>query len=389
MRVCWALFVLAASGACAPTSATLGTGGAASAGATGSAALGGASVTAAGGMTAQGGAQAAVSEGGTAIAAAGRANDGGAAARGGSANAAGTLNSGGADARGGSAGATAGNSAASGGVSANAGGAGRAGGGTAIGGSATGGALSAQGGTSAMGGRTSAALGGAQNGGSAGVAGYPPLTANVTLHVAGDSTACIFPTTDPTGRVGWASVLQQFFASGVTVDDAAQSGRSSKSFIDEGFWTSLKAKIHSGDYVFIEFGHNDEKSDDPARYTDAATTYRDYLTTYVTETRSLGGFPVLLTPISRRQFSGTTIVATHGAYPAAVIAVGQKTGTPVSDMTEKTRVFLESLGPQATIPLFATDDNTHLSATGAPQIAKLAVQGIRELMLPIAQRLKP
>lgn len=217
----------------------------------------------------------------------------------------------------------------------------------------------------------------------------PPLSANVTIHVAGDSTAAIFPATDPTARVGWAAVLQQFFGEGVTIDDAAQSGRSSKSFIDEGFWASLKARIAPGDYVFIQFAHNDEKVADPARYTDAATTFRDYLKTYVAETRRAGGFAVLLTPISRRKFVGAAISPTHGAYPAAVLAVGQETGTPVIDMTEKTRVLLEQLGPEASIPLFAVGDNTHLSAQGAPEVAKLAIQGIRELTLPIVERLAP
>jgi lysophospholipase L1-like esterase len=216
----------------------------------------------------------------------------------------------------------------------------------------------------------------------------PPLTANVTIHVAGDSTACIFPSNDPTMRVGWASVLQPFFQSGVTVDDAALSGRSSKSFIDEGHWTTLKATIVQGDYVFIEFGHNDEKVGDTARYTDPATTFRDYLKIYVADTRAAGGFPVLLTPISRRQFTGNTIDPTHGAYPAAVIAVGQETGTPVIDMTERTRVWLEALGPTASVPMFATMDNTHLSAQGAPLVAQLAMDGVRALGLPIVARLK-
>jgi lysophospholipase L1-like esterase len=226
-------------------------------------------------------------------------------------------------------------------------------------------------------------------GGSAGANAFPPLTAEVTLHVAGDSTAAIFPASDATHRVGWASVLQPFFGTGVQVDDAAQSGRSSKSFIDEGLWKALKAKIHAGDYVFIEFAHNDEKMDDAARYTDPATTFRTNLKTFVSDTRAAGGVAVLLTPISRRQFSGDKIVATHGAYPAAVVAVGMETGTPVIDMTDKTRVWLESLGPTASVAMFATSDNTHLSAKGAPEVAKLAVQGIRELGLPIAQRLLP
>jgi lysophospholipase L1-like esterase len=189
--------------------------------------------------------------------------------------------------------------------------------------------------------------------------------------------------------MGWAAVLQPFFTSAVQVNDAAQSGRSAKSFIDEGLWKALKAKIRAGDYVFLEFGHNDEKSDDPARYTDPASSFRGYLKTYVTETRAAGGVAVLLTPISRRQFSGSKLVATHGAYPAAVIAVAMETGAPFIDMTEKTRVWLEELGPTASSARFATDDNTHLSAQGAQEVAKLAVQGIRELALPLAARLLP
>ena len=255
--------------------------------------------------------------------------------------------------------------------------------------SAGGGALTGVGGALTGAGGALTATSGASAGGAGGVSGFPPLPANVTLHVVGDSTAAIFPATDATKRVGWASVAAQFFAAGVTVDDAAQSGRSSKSFIDEGLWTSLKAKIHPGDYVFIEFGHNDEKTDDPARYTDPATTFRSYLKMYVSETKAAGGVAVLLTPISRRKFTGDKVSPTHGAYPAAVIAVGSETGTPVIDMTDKTRIWLEALGPTATIPFFATGDDTHLSALGAPEVAKLALQGVRELQLPLAARLLP
>ena len=243
--------------------------------------------------------------------------------------------------------------------------------------------------TAAGAGGTTPAAGAANSAGAAGLVEFPPLTEDVTLHVAGDSTAAIFPETDPTKRVGWAAVAQQFFTAGVTVDDAAQSGRSSKSFIDEGFWTSLKTRIHPGDYVFIEFGHNDEKVDDPARYTDPATTYRSYLKTYISETRAAGGFAVLLTPISRRKFASGKVTPSHGAYPAAVLAVGSETGTPVIDMTTRTAVWLETLGPIDSIPFFAADDTTHLSALGAPEVAKLALQGVRDLEFPIAQRLLP
>jgi lysophospholipase L1-like esterase len=216
----------------------------------------------------------------------------------------------------------------------------------------------------------------------------PAPTANVTLRIAGDSTACIFPPTDPTMRVGWGQVFQQDFAGGVTVDDEAQSGRSSKSFIDEGFWAALKAKIVPGDYVFIEFGHNDESAD-PTLYTDPATTYQDYLRIYVDDTRAAGGFPVLLTPIARAEFSATMVKMTHGSYPAAMINLAELTGTPVIDMTTRTTVWLTALGPTAALAMFAVGDDTHLSAMGAPQVAALVADGMRDLQLPIAADLVP
>lgn len=229
--------------------------------------------------------------------------------------------------------------------------------------------------------------GAAAQSGSAGVAGFPPLPAQLTVHVAGDSTAAIFPASD--GRVGWAAVFQQFFSSGVTVDDAARSGRSTKSFIDEGWWKRLKATIRGGDYVFIGFAHNDEKMDDPSLYTDAATTFRTNLELFIGDTRTTGGVPILLTPTSRAQFSGAKIVQTHGAYPAAVMAVGAETQTPVIDLTEKTRAWLESIGPSAAPAFYAPNDTTHTNAEGAKVIASLVVQGMHELGLPLTQRLVP
>ena len=220
----------------------------------------------------------------------------------------------------------------------------------------------------------------------AGIGGAPPaLTANVTIHIAGDSTAAIFPATDP--RVGWGADLGNYFGAGVTIHDAAQSGRSSKSFIDEGFWASVKTTIKPGDYVFIEFGHNDEKYGDTARYTIPNTSYRYYLKTYIAETRALGGFAVLLTSISRRQFSGATVPDSHAAYTAAVLAVGTETGTPVIDLEAKTNAWLTTLGLAASAAYFAPGDTTHLNAQGAMVVAGMVAQGIAELGFPIAQRM--
>jgi len=98
---------------------------------------------------------------------------------------------------------------------------------------------------------------------------------------------------------------------------------------------------------------------------------------------------VLLTSICRRQFSGTTVTGTHGAYTTAVFAVGQETGTPVIDMEGRTKAWLMALGPTNSIAMFAMDDNTHLIMQGAVAVAKLAVAGIRDAGLPIAARALP
>lgn len=200
------------------------------------------------------------------------------------------------------------------------------------------------------------------------------------LYVAGDSTAALFPDGDP--RVGWGAVLGSELR-GARVDDRARSGRSSKSFRDEGHWSALCAALAPGDLVLIQFGHNDEK-DDPARHTDPATTFRENLRRYVAESRARGAVPVLLTPISRRRFEGERVKATHGEYPAATRAVAEETRTPLVDMTEQTAKLLERYGPNASEQLFAPNDNTHLSAAGAHAVARLVVAGLLALGLPLA-----
>ena len=313
----------------------------------------------------------------------------GTAGRGGTTGAAGTTGTAGRGGTTGSAGTT--GAAGRGGSSGTTGGAGT------TGAAGTGGA--GRGGTTGTGGVAGTGGGSAGRGGTTGAGGSsnpdggnwdaPSLPAMVTIHIAGDSTAAIFPATDATMRVGWGAVLDPLFDSTVTVDDAALSGRSTKSYIDEGAWTTLQAKIKTGDYLFIEFGHNDEKSDDPARYTDPATTYRTNLKTFINGARARGGVPVLMTSICRRQFSGSTVTGTHGAYTTAVFAVGQETGTPVVDMETLTKNWLMMLGPTASVAMFATDDNTHTNMQGAVAIAKLAVTGIPALGLPLAARALP
>lgn len=208
----------------------------------------------------------------------------------------------------------------------------------------------------------------------------PPATETAprpaTIRVAGDSTAALFPAGDP--RVGWGAVLTELLSA--TVDDAARSGRSSKSYRDEGHWTLLEAVLARNDLVLIAFGHNDEKPD-AARSTDPATTFRDNLRFFIERSRALGARPVLLTPIARLRFQGAAIEQTHGSFPDATRAVALETETPLVDLTESTTRLLQDLGPTEGAKLFAPGDSTHTNHAGALAVAELVVADLRALGL--------
>ncbi len=222
--------------------------------------------------------------------------------------------------------------------------------------------------------------------------------APLTLHIAGDSTACNYEQARAP-RTGWGQVLGEYFTSTVKVDNAAISGRSSKSFIDEGAWDAVRQRLAPGDYVFIQFGHNDEKPDEP-RHTDARTTYKDYLLKYIDESNAAGAHPVLLTPVNRRKFEGGSLVLTHGDYPTAMRELAAASGTPIIDLTEKTKLLFEKLGEAGTLELFmnlepgqspnypeGSADDTHFTRAGAEEVAKLVASGVAELHLPLEQAL--
>lgn len=219
-----------------------------------------------------------------------------------------------------------------------------------------------------------------------------------TIYIIGDSTAANkdkrkFPET------GWGMELQSFFKSDVVVDNRALNGRSTKSFRAEQRWQPILDQLKPGDYVFIEFGHNDEKVNKPTVGV-SLTDFKINLVNYVNETRSKKAIPILLTPISRRSFKNGLLMDSHGDYPRITRAVADSLKVPLIDMLAKTESLLTKMGDVPSIKLFnyvdsghvnypnGNKDDTHLSPDGAKQIAGLVVKGIKEEKLAIAKKLR-
>lgn len=223
-----------------------------------------------------------------------------------------------------------------------------------------------------------------------------------TLYCIGDSTMANKKDPEKNPEHGWAQVLQPFFTSNVMVVNKAQNGRSTRSFINEKRWDSIYNKLKKGDYVFIEFGHNDQKIEDPSRYTNPHTAYRYNLIRFVKESRAKGAIPILLTSISRRNFNEKgVLVPTHGDYPLETRLVAQEYNVPFIDLEYYTELLEQSYGPEASKQLHLhfkagenayydkeKSDDTHLSLKGATEIAQIVINQIKQLKDPSLQKLK-
>jgi lysophospholipase L1-like esterase len=211
----------------------------------------------------------------------------------------------------------------------------------------------------------------------------------------GDSTmADKKPETEP--ERGWGQMLQLFFSEGVQVSNHARNGRSSKSFIDESLWQVVLDSLHQGDYVIVQFGHNDQKPDS-ARHTDPYTTYKSNLEKYVNEIRAKGAFPILCTSIVRRKFDENgKLTDTHGQYPVVTRMVAKEMNVPLLDLQVRTNNLVSDLGPEKSKVLYlhtspdeyvnrpkGVQDNTHLCIEGAKIVARFAVEEMVSLELPV------
>lgn len=198
-------------------------------------------------------------------------------------------------------------------------------------------------------------------------------------------------------QTGIGQVLPIFLKPEYQVINLAKNGRSTKSFIDESRFKPVQAGIGKGDFLFIQFGHNDEKKEDSLRYTDPQTSFRDNLKFFTDTARAVSAYPVIMTPIERRLFDDTGKLkpSAHTPYVEAELDFGGKENVPVIDLCKRSRDLLTRLGDEASKALYMNfreglylthpegkADNTHLRYYGAFTYAGMIAEGLKELGKP-------
>ncbi|MBW2526914.1 MAG: rhamnogalacturonan acetylesterase [Deltaproteobacteria bacterium] len=247
------------------------------------------------------------------------------------------------------------------------------------------------GGAAGQGGQPAAGSG--TGGESGGAGGSAPLV-ETEVWLIGDST--VSPDS------GWGDSLEDYLADEATVHNRARSGRSSKSFREEtgNYWTehpdAVMNHLAAGDYVLIQFGHNDEKDDverhtEPGSPPDYQDTFRQYLESYIDDTRSVGATPVLITPVSRMSFdSAGAHLRTHGDYPAAMLQTGSANGVVVLDLELRSHQRFDQLGETQTLELFSDGvDRTHFPADKAWRVAEMVAELLAESTSPLGAYVRP
>jgi lysophospholipase L1-like esterase len=220
----------------------------------------------------------------------------------------------------------------------------------------------------------------------------------IRVYLIGDSTiADKHPTKFP--ETGWGTPFKIFFDSTVVIENRAKNGRSTKTFISENLWQPIVDGLQEGDYVFIQFGHNDEVKEKTDRYT-TPDEYQRNLVRFIRETRSKHATPVLLTPVTRRKFKDGVIQETHEEYSKLVAQVAAAEKVAFIDLDSKSRALLQEAGEEASKLFFlqlkpgehpnypeGKNDNTHFSETGARKMAQIVLADIVALRLELADRI--
>jgi lysophospholipase L1-like esterase len=226
-----------------------------------------------------------------------------------------------------------------------------------------------------------------------------PVKKKIKIFLAGDSTIAIkeikaYPET------GWGMPFVHFWDSTVIVVNKAKNGRSTKTFLSEGLWKSIYDEAGEGDYIFIQFGHNDESVEKKERYS-TPDTFKMNLNRFIKEAREKKAIPVLLTPVSRRKFDKDgNILQTHEIYSALVREVAKEQQVSFIDLDEKSLALYKKFGEEHSKLLFlqlqpgehpnypeGKNDNTHFNELGARLIAEIVLKEIKDLKLELVERI--
>lgn len=228
------------------------------------------------------------------------------------------------------------------------------------------------------------------------------LAQKPTIYGIGDSTMANKVKPDENPERGWGQMLPLFFNDNITIDNRAVNGRSTRSFIAEKRWDAIYKILKPGDYVFIQFGHNDAKEKDSLRYTNPHTAYRHNLIRFVKESREKGATPIIFSSIARRNFNENgVLISTHGDYTLEARLVAQEYNVTFIDLEYYTELLEQSYGPEKSkqlhlhykageIPYYKEDktDDTHLNVKGATEIAKIAIEELEKTKIDLVKYLR-
>jgi lysophospholipase L1-like esterase len=225
-----------------------------------------------------------------------------------------------------------------------------------------------------------------------------PAKKKIKIFLAGDSTIAI-KDTKAYPETGWGMPFVYFWDSTVTVVNRAKNGRSTKTFISEGLWKSVINEAGEGDYVIIQFGHNDAAITKPERYA-TPDTFKMNLARFIKEAREKKATPILFTPVSRRKFDKEgKAVETHDIYAALVKEVAAQEKADLVDLDELSKALYQQFGPELSKLLFlqlksgehpnypeGKDDNTHFNEFGARLVAQLVLKELINMKSDLAER---
>jgi lysophospholipase L1-like esterase len=220
---------------------------------------------------------------------------------------------------------------------------------------------------------------------------------HVTVYLIGDSTMSV-KETKAYPETGWGMPFVYFFDGSVKVENHAKNGRSTRTFIEENLWQPVSSSMNPGDYLFIQFGHNDEVSTKKSYTTEA--DYRANLERFVAEARKKKVTPVLITPAARRKFDSLgQVEETHAVYSQIVRSVAQKQKVTLLDLDRKSQALLQKVGPEASKLFFVhlqpgehpnyphgKIDDTHFNELGAREMAQIILAEMKAQKLSLAER---